>query len=178
MSAALTSRSTGGAYFTPLLIFTVIVLLSAEIFGLALGEVRDRVDRVVRLVRVKRPVHRIADQEAQRVIGLARVDVIDVAGGEKRQRASLLASLIPEPASVSAAPLFREALPHPATSAEMTATTAPTMIGDRRRVLSGGPRREPATVDLTAPVVRIGITPMLMATATTSLSGCYRNTTT
>jgi hypothetical protein len=33
MSAALTSRSTGGAYLTPRLIFTVRVLLSDEISG-------------------------------------------------------------------------------------------------------------------------------------------------
>ena len=34
MSAALTSRLTGGAYLTPFLILTVIVLLSAAISGL------------------------------------------------------------------------------------------------------------------------------------------------
>ena len=42
MSFDVTSRLTGGAYLTPDLILTVIVLLSSEISRLALGEVRDR----------------------------------------------------------------------------------------------------------------------------------------
>src|SRR4029453_16646954 len=60
-------------------------------FGLAVGEVRGRVDRVVGLERVQGPVGRVGDHVAERVVRLARVEIVDVAGGGISQRAAGLA---------------------------------------------------------------------------------------
>ena len=91
MSLVLTSRFTGGAYLTPFLMLTVIVLLSDEISGspsarsgTGLTESSGLNEYSVRFVGV-------LDHVAERVVRLARVHVVDVAGGQIGQRAALLA---------------------------------------------------------------------------------------
>src|SRR6185369_5698180 len=59
--------------------------------GLARREVRDRIGRVVGLEAVERPLRRIRDLVATRVIGVARVEVVDVGRAELAEYSARLA---------------------------------------------------------------------------------------
>jgi hypothetical protein len=58
---------------------------------LALGEIRDRLGRVLRADRVERATHRTVDLLTSGVVGVAGVEVVDVGGRKHRQLAALLA---------------------------------------------------------------------------------------
>ena len=67
-------------------------LAVARDLGKAGGEVRDGLHRVGRN-RVQRPVHPVQDLPAERVVGLAGIDRVDIPGRDQLQRAALLALL-------------------------------------------------------------------------------------